>query len=51
MAAFATMLSMGILEKVGRRKLWLFGMLGMLLPVLSIGILSLVPKQTAGLVW
>lgn len=51
MAGVATMLSMGILERVGRRTLWLAGLAGMFVPILSIGILSLVPRQTAAVVW
>lgn len=51
MAGVATILSMGILERVGRRTLWLAGLAGMLLPVLCIGILSLVPNQTLAIIW
>lgn len=51
MAGVATMLGMGILEGIGRRTLWLTGLVGMFIPVLCIGILSLVPNQTPGVVW
>ncbi|PSR82484.1 and other transporter-domain-containing protein [Coniella lustricola] len=51
MAGVATILSMGLLERVGRRTLWLAGLGGMLVPVLCIGVLSPVPNQTAGIVW
>lgn len=51
MAGLATMLSMGVLEKVGRRALWLAGLAGMFVPIVCIGILSLIPTQTAGVVW
>lgn len=51
MAGVATMLSMGVLQKVGRRTLWLTGLAGMFVPVVCIGILSLVPHQTPAVVW
>lgn len=51
MAGVATMLGMGILEGMGRRTLWLAGLAGMFVPVVCIGILSLVPNQTPGVVW
>lgn len=51
MAGVATILSMGVLERVGRRKLWLAGLAGMFVPVACIGVLSLVPRQTPGVVW
>lgn len=51
MAGVATVLSMGVLEKVGRRTLWLAGLAAMFVPVVCIGILSLVPNQTAAVVW
>lgn len=51
MAGVATILSMGLLERVGRRTLWLAGLAGMLVPIVCIGVLSLVPKQTPAVVW
>lgn len=50
-AGVATALSMGALERVGRRTLWLWGLAGMLLPVACIGVLSLLPRQAAAVVW
>ncbi|KAF3759901.1 hypothetical protein M406DRAFT_51937 [Cryphonectria parasitica EP155] len=51
MAGLATMISMGLLERVGRRTLWLCGLAAMLVPIVSIGILSLLPYQTPAVVW
>lgn len=51
MAGVATMLSMGLLEKMGRRTLWMIGLVGMFVPILCIGILSLVPHQTPAVIW
>lgn len=51
LAGVATLLSMGILERVGRRTLWLAGLAGMLVPIVCIGVLSLLPNQTAAVVW
>ena len=42
---------MGLLERFGRRPMWMMGLWAMLAPVGTLGILSVLPTQTSGVIW